>query len=209
MSDDLKPEFDPEDYLVILESQPVSLRPSLEDLVRPHTAFMVMMPLLDDKHKLAKASSKNAIASIHWLRLDIALSRELGYHPMFDVADAYSADLMHVAEMVFDEDGEFLLDLDLTGDGNDLLYIDRIEVDDGYGHLEVGRELIEHVLRVHASGCAAAVYYRDRVHSLETSRLLIERGFQHLKEKGIFVIDLGLKRPRIGDEPADSGAAED
>ena len=115
MSDDLKPEFDPEDYLVIVETQPVSLRPSLEDMVRPHTAFMVMMPLLDDKHELAKASSKNAIASIHWLRLDIALGRELGYHPMFDVADAYSADLMHVAEMVFDEDGEFLLDLDLTG----------------------------------------------------------------------------------------------
>jgi hypothetical protein len=209
MSDDLKQLFEPEDYVVIVESQALSLRPELEDLVRSSTAFLVLRPEFEDgEASLPKASAKKAIASMHWQRLDIALGRQLGLHPMYDLADAHSQDLMHVAELMMDEDGEFLVDLDLSGFGEDLLYIDRIEVDEAFDVVEVGSELLEHVLRFHGGGCGAAVYYRDLVHSLGTSRLLLERGFRHLKEKGLFVIDLGLKRPRLGDEPVDQSDVE-
>ena len=60
-----------------------------------------------------EASTGKAIASVHYLRLDFGLRRKLGLHPMYDLADAHGADLMHVAELLFDEDSEFLPELDL------------------------------------------------------------------------------------------------
>ena len=49
-----------------------------------------------------------------------------------------------------------------------------------------------------------AKYLPDLVHNLETSRLLVERGLMHLKEQGLFLINLGSLRPALGDEPKES-----
>jgi hypothetical protein len=187
--------FEPLDYGVRVQLAPARLRPELDDLVQRYQAEVVR---LDAQGAIASRRTR-AIASLTWSRLAFGAALETGDHPKWDVAERQGPELLRVVDALLDDEGERRPQFDLAGEGNDLLHLGQLWVDPAFDYVEVGRELLHHVLGQHSPGCFASTFVPDEVPHIEMGRLLLDRGFRYLRAHKLFLLDLGRARPALVD----------
>ena len=117
--------------------------------------------------------------------------------PSFEVADAHSQDLMVLHEAVFDANEDLRAPFDeFEFVANDILYIERVVIEEAENFRVYAAELLEHVLRRWAQGCFMAAYIWGSEEDPQLADVLTDRGFGLYKLNGFTVYAVDLARPR-------------